>query len=738
MKKTTKFRGQQVHFSLFIAVSLLFAFSCFQIQANEQNCISCHQQQVSNWQKSDHAKAMDIANDINVLGNFNSVTTNHYSQKTYFYRDKEHFLIDLTEQNKTTTYQVKYTFGHYPLQQYLVPASGGKLQVFPFAWDSRTKSEGGQRWYPNYANEDVKPNDRLHWQQPLQNWNGMCADCHSDGLKRNFNAKSNVFNTQWDNINVGCQSCHGKMENHDKQLNGKSTSHLLDNKAQKKQLLSWLMEPGGKVARLKNTNGELASVEEKQQQGKFMNTCFACHSLRTPLTDGFAPNTHLLQQFSPTLLAPPQYHVDGQIKEEVYVYGSFLQSKMYAEGVTCLNCHDAHTMKVKTKTNGLCLQCHNAEVYQQKTHTRHPLDSAAGQCVTCHMPETTYMGVDARRDHSFKIPRPDLSDTYATPNACSSCHSDKSNKWAATQLQQWFGKPEKLSSSEQAYMNLMHNSELPLDQHLALINDDSMPEIKRATAIALLPYSTRVLSEYVVRKWVESPLPLIRLATAQIGQLLPNSDKTKSYQKLMCDEFKAVRVAAANELVGLNMHNSSNFTKALKELLEAAEVTSWRGEGLFNQALIKLTLQRESEAIEKLQQSIEIDPYFAASYINLADIYRRSQQVQQEQSLYNSALKRIPKSAELHYAYGMFLIRSGNKPGSVKHFKLAMQYDDTNYQYPYLYALALDSIGQTAKALAELKQLHPKYGYHSELKNLGLSFSQKLGDRESFQYFSNK
>lgn len=726
-----------MHFIKYLLLLLSISSACFQTSASEQNCISCHQQQVSDWQKSDHAKAMAVANESNILANFDQVTTSHYSQKAYFYRKQDKYLIDLTEQDKTSTYEVKYTFGHYPLQQYLVPGNNGKLQVFPFAWDSRPGAEGGQRWYPNYANEDVKPNDRLHWQQPLQNWNGMCADCHSDGLKRNFDAKSNTFNTQWDNINVGCQSCHGKMEHHSGTAYKSTKTQLLDNKQQKQQVLSWLRAPGEKVARLNNSQGQRASTAEKQEHGKFMNTCFACHSLRTPLTDGFSPNQHLLQQFSPTLLAPPQYHADGQIKEEVYVYGSFLQSKMYAEGVTCLNCHDAHTMKVKTKTNGLCLQCHNAEMYQQESHTRHPLTSEAGQCVTCHMPETTYMGVDARRDHSFKVPRPDLSNSFSTPNVCSNCHKDKSNKWAASKLHTWFGKPKQLSSSERNYMTLMHNNELPLDQHLALINDTTMPEIKRATALALLPYSTRVLSEYVVKKWVESPLPLIRLATAQIGNLLPDSDKTKSYKKLLDDEFKAVRVAAANQLVSLNLKQPS-FNHALKELLTASEATAWRGEGLFNQALIKLSQQREQEAIEQLELSINIDPYFPASYINLADIYRRLQLVEQEKTLYAKALNNIPNSAELHYSYGMFLIRSGDKPRSVQHFKRAMQYDNSNYQYPYLYALALDSIGQTAKALAALKQLYPKYNYHSELKNLGLSFSQKLADRASYQYFSQQ
>ncbi|WP_258872176.1 multiheme c-type cytochrome [Thalassotalea euphylliae] len=716
-------------------LTLTFTLISYHSIANQGNCVSCHQEQVSNWQKSDHAKAMAIANVDTVLANFNNVETTHYSQKAKFYRKNGKFLIDLTEAGETSSYEVMYTFGHYPLQQFLVPTQNGKYQVFPFAWDSRPSSEGGQRWYPNYANEDVKPNDRLHWNQPLQNWNGMCADCHSDGLQRNFSPVTNSFNTTWDNINVGCQSCHGNMPS-EHAVSGQNNEGILLSNKEKSDLLNWLLVPGDKVARLRNQKSEVASQEQKAQRGQFMNTCFSCHALRTPLTDGFKPNKHLLEQFLPNFLVPPLYHADGQIKDEVYVYGSFLQSKMYDEGVNCLDCHDAHSMKVKTQTNGLCLQCHNAEIYEQEKHTNHPLDSKAGQCVSCHMPETTYMGVDARRDHSFKIPRPGLSNEFSTPNACISCHSDKNNSWAAEHLQTWFGKPQALSNSEQNYMKLMSNQELPLEVHLALINDDDMSEIKRATAIILLPYSTQMLTQDVVKNWVSSPLPLIRLATAQIGHLLPDNDKLKSYKVFLNDEFKAIRIAAANQLLTTQLKGTISYRLALKELLNSGTATAWRGEGLFNQALVDLKLQQEEKAIEKLEQSIEIDPYFAASYINLGDIYRSLKLIKEEQQLYKKALNNIPSSAEIQYSYGMFLIRSGDKASSIEHFKLAMKYDAKNPQYPYLYVLALDSVGNTRKALEFLKDIYPDYKSNISLRDLGLSFSQKLRGRESYLFFT--
>ncbi|MBU2918816.1 hypothetical protein KO505_12745 [Psychrosphaera sp. F3M07] len=699
------------------------------------DCVTCHQSAVNDWQQSDHAKAMDLANEKTILGNFNNVTTKHFSQQARFYIQDELFKIDLTEGDKLTTYTVNYTFGHYPLQQYLVPAQGGRFQVFPFAWDSRQESQGGQRWYPNYANEDIKSNDRLHWQQPLQNWNGMCADCHSDGLKRNYSIAENSFETKWDNINVGCQSCHGKMDDHT-QVNVQTSSSLIDSPQQHQQVLNWLIKPGEKVAKLRDQQGKLATKQEKRDKGKFMDTCFSCHSLRSPLTDGIQPEQEFLNQFSPSLLSQPFYHSDGQIKEEVYVYGSFLQSKMFAEGVTCLNCHNKHTMKVKTQSNGLCLQCHSSEVYQQEKHTQHPLTSSGGQCVNCHMPETTYMSVDARRDHSFRIPRPDLSAIYNTPNACINCHQDQDNLWAVSHLEKWHGKSKILSDGEQLFIELQHQGGLPLDLHFKLINDLSLNEIKRASAIMLLPNSTAKLSDSQVQSWIASDEPLIRLAMAKVGHLLPLNERIKHYKSLLNDQYKAIRIASATHLVNLGLEQSVIFKNAFDELVFANEVSSWRGEGNLNQSLIHLNKGQTTQTISALNKSISVDPYFDVPYVNLADVYKNLNDNKNEKSTLDKGLTFNPKSANLHYSYGMYLIRLGDKKSSINSFASAIRYDNTNPQFAYLYILALDSVGNTQKAIRELKLIIKRYNYNRQLLQLGLGFAQKQQDRSSYQYFA--
>ncbi|MFY0668156.1 MAG: hypothetical protein JXQ95_09005 [Alteromonas stellipolaris] len=686
------------------------------------NCVGCHQQAVSNWQQSDHAKAMDVAETQTVLGDFSGVEVTHYTQVAKFYQKDQGFYIHFTEAGESTQYRVKYTFGHYPLQQYLIEGTDGKVQVFPFAWDSRVAEDGGQKWFPMYEQEDIQPADRLHWLQPLQNWNGMCADCHSDGLTRNYDVEHNQFDTKWDNINVGCQSCHGKMPDHAETA---SSGQLSLSLSEQKAIGQWLIDDGEKIA----------SWHGEPRDNTFMETCFACHSLRTPITDGIKPNVAFLDQFLPSLLAPPMYHADGQIKEEVYVYGSFLQSKMYAAGVNCLDCHDKHTMKIKVEGNGLCLQCHSAEVYQQPAHIRHEIDSSAGQCVSCHMPETTYMGVDARRDHSFKVPRPDLSIKYDTPNACNGCHLSQTPSWAADIITQWRGASVLSASQGEDFLALMHEGRLPVSAHFSLINNAELSEIVRASAIAMLPSSVAELTDKDIKAWVNSQHDLIRFAVAGVGQLLPVKERLKSYRTLLDDKLTAVRLTAANHLLDAGLSHNDSFKNALQILLNANEVSMWRGESALNQSMVYLQLGKFKDTVKTLQHGINVDPYFVPNYVNLADVYRNTGEGSKESLILEKGLKANPTSAVLHYAQGMSLIRQQKKPDSIQAFRQAVKLAPENVQYVYVYFLALDGIGQTPLALRELKLALSRYQYHPQLQQLGFNFAQKMNDLEALAYF---
>ena len=746
-------------FSLFVLLALATdIFTAAQAQ-EAANCVNCHKEQVEQWKISDHAKAMDRATDSSVLGNFDNTTTRHFTQTAHFFKSESQFFAKLTEGGITTTYPITYVFGHFPLQQYLIETQNGQFQVFPFAWDARDKKEGGQRWYPNYPSEDIATNDRLHWKQPMQNWNGMCADCHSSGLMRNFDTDTLSFNSQFDEINVSCKSCHGDMLSHadinssdfeqnDAELNHSSGSaneshkksgkklaikpHSLSRKEQT-SLGKWLLQEGSRIATWhEEKDGELVPAS---RDNAFMDTCFACHSLRSALTDGIKPQQPYLDQFAPSLLLSPLYFADGQIREEVYVYGSFLQSRMYEAGVNCIDCHKPHSMKLKIEGNGLCLQCHSTATYQGETHSKHTESEEANQCINCHMPSRTYMGVDARRDHSFSIPNPHISAKTGAPNACLNCHG-KDNAWVSKQLTQWYGRNSTLSSIEEDYMSLMHGDSFSNQAILRIAHSASLPVIKRATALTMLPTTNRPLTDKDLRHFIQSTEPLLRLGAAQAGRALPLPERMKSYVNLLDDEYRAIRIAAANNFVGLNLKTKS-FRKALKELTKSNTINQWRGEGSLNQSLVEYQLGNIGQAEVLLKQGISVDPYFEANYINLAELYRAQHKAQLEKQTLLDGAENIPKSDLFNYALGMFYIRNQDKATAISYFKKATALAPDNPQNWYIYALALDSIGETQTALSILKEIVVNKP-DSSLINLGLSLSRKLGDEGSTRFFQSR
>jgi Tfp pilus assembly protein PilF len=717
--------------SFFILASPVFAsnkvddpFVKIEARSNKE-CTSCHKKAEHDWQQSDHSKSMAIANKQTVLANFNEIETSHFGQKAFFFLEDDTYQVTISYDEKSDTYPIKYTFGYFPLQQYLVETEKGRLQVLPFAWDSRDKEAGGQRWYHNYSHEEIRPEDRLHWRQPLQNWNGMCADCHSDGLVRNYNQEKNSFASQFDNINVGCLSCHGEMSEHVNSSKKRNVSKDITSSS----------HPTGQW--LRNLGEKTAHWQGDKRDNSFMDGCFACHALRAPLTDGINADIPFLDQFTPQLPSTPNYYADGQIKEEVYVYGSFLQSKMFSAGVNCLDCHDKHTMKVKIEGNGLCLQCHAGEVYNVKEHLQHEENSAGAQCVNCHMPENRYMGVDDRRDHSFKVPHPELSQSFATPNACIKCHENKSNQWASESLINWHGKPQAISPTSLNLLQLNSGQAISLEQHLAIINDEKISVIKRASALQLLAYTTQTLPAKTLHPFITHNEPLLRLSAANVSTLISPIERSNLLSPLLNDPLKAIRVAAARSLISsvISPESQALFDQAFRELLTSSTLNSWRAEGRLNHALLEVEHNQLKAAEKTLKQAIAIEPYFPASYINLADLYRSQQRSMLVGSVLRKGMEKNPTSGDLPYSYGLHLIRQKQVNKAIPFLEKAMKLTPNNSHYAYTYVLAIDGTGQSAQALKTLKTVILNYTDKRQLKKLGLYLSQKLQSRDEYNWF---
>ncbi len=376
-----------------------------------QSCVECHATQHKEWSGSHHDLAMDLATDDKVLGNFENAELEHYGITSRMFRRDDKYMVH-TEgpTGEMEDFEIKYVFGVEPLQQYLVefdrpkdmPAKDiARLQVLRLCWDTNKKS-----WFylsPPNVDEKLEPTDRLHWTGVDANWNKMCADCHSTNLEKNFDLATNAYHMTYSELDVSCEACHGPGSTHVKLANANS--------------MFWDRKHGYGLPDL--------DAEDPTAQ---LQSCAPCHARRRKIHAGFHPGDNYFDHYDLSLLGPQTYHADGQILDEVYVYGSFAQSKMFHKGIRCSDCHNSHTTKVKFDDNRLCTSCHehSAGKYDVPSHHHHKLGSEGARCVQCHMPETTYMEVDPRRDHSIRKPRPDLSVELGTPNACTGCHLERS------------------------------------------------------------------------------------------------------------------------------------------------------------------------------------------------------------------------------------------------------------------------------------------------------------------------
>jgi Flp pilus assembly protein TadD len=700
-------------------------------------CAGCHSQQHDAWKGSHHDLAMQVATAETVLGNFGSRPGEQASfnyaglTSTFFTRDGKFFVNTDGPDGKLADFEIKYTFGVTPLQQYLIDFPGGRLQAFAIAWDSRPQEQGGQRWFHLYPEQKLKAGDPLHWTSIDQNWNYQCADCHSTNLQKNYDATRKTFNTQWSELNVGCEACHGPASNHlawakhepgSEQFSsaGKGLATALD----ERRGVSWLSE-------LKTGN---ASRSQPRTSNKEIETCATCHSRRGQTSDTFVHGQRLADNYRPALLDDGLYWPDGQQRDEVFNHGSFLQSKMFAKGVTCSDCHEPHSLKLRAEGNGVCAQCHLPAKYDTPKHSFHPQDSTGAQCVSCHMPTTTYMQIDPRSDHSLRIPRPDLSVTLGTPNACNGCHSDKKSQWAAAKIQQWYPQP---NPGHQRYAEAFAAANLGLPGAdaalLKVISDTTQPAIARASAFARLNASRdqQTFSSLVDGLYDDNET-VRQAAVDAVARIAPNMS-SQALPPLLDDPVRGVRMAAARALAGANEgklkpEQRAAFKQALDEYIAAQLFSADRPESLTNLGALSAERGDASQAEAYFRQALALDP-FTPAVVNLASLYQDQGQESGAERVLREGLARAPQEPTLHHTLGLALARQKRLPEAVSELALASQLAPDYLRYRYVYAVALNSSAQAPAAIKVLEAAHKDFPQDQEVL-LGLvTFNRDLGEQ---------
>ncbi|SFI30219.1 multiheme c-type cytochrome [Albimonas pacifica] len=590
-----------------------------------QSCAGCHRAEAEAWTGSHHDLAWTLPEEGRALGDFSGVEHDENGLAARFTTDPDGTpRIAVTEADGVrAAYRVRGVIGIAPLQQYVLETEPGRLQSFDLAWDAERGA-----WYHLYPDQDLPPGDGLHWTGPYKTWNSRCAECHATGYDKGYDPRSGRYASSQAEIGVGCEACHGPGRGHvDWAQGGQGT------------------DPGFAV--------------DVSQTGAAMEQCAGCHSRREAFLPGNPPpGTPYADAYSLALLRPGLYHADGQILDEVYVYGSFLQSKMHRKGVGCMDCHDPHAAQVKIEGDALCAQCHspagNPEFpslplvdFASAEHHFHPQDSDGARCVSCHMVSRDYMGIDGRRDHSFRIPRPDLAALTGAPDACTGCHADRDPAWAAAEIAARHPDAAARPHFGTTLARGRANAAASAGELAALALDPEQPGIARATALWLMEGAQDPEAARRALPLLSDPDPLVRAAA--VGALRPLSAQESFAQLavLLRDPARLVRQAAARAMLGAPVaympeRTSTDLRAALGEWQGAMAARLDFPETHLQLGGFALTTRRFPAAAAAFAEATELDPQLIDAWHMRARIAAATEGAEAAQAILADALAANP------------------------------------------------------------------------------------------------
>ena len=704
--------------------------------AGSATCAGCHKAEADLWRPSQHALAMQHATAETVLGNFNDAGFDKDGVRSRFFRKDGKFLVETDgPDGKLAAFEVKYTFGLAPLQQYLIEFPDGRLQALSIAWDSRPKAAGGQRWFHLYPDETIRHDDVLHWTKLNQNWNFMCAECHSMGVRKNYDAASDRFTTTWAEISVGCEACHGQGSQHVAWAREQQSWWPFGKRADPAMGLVARFTERRDVAWSRPAASATASRSRAPQALRAeVETCGLCHGRRGQLSENWIPGRSLSETHQVSALGRGLYQADGQMVDEVYNYGSFKQSRMFATGVTCSDCHEPHSGKLRAPADGTCMQCHAPDSFAAGTHHRHERADPKPTCVSCHMPQRTYMGVDRRHDHSFRIPRPDLSVSLGTPNACNDCHTDKTAEWAAAAIEGWHGPGRK---GLQTYANAFHaawNRGADAARLLGGIAADvRVPAIARASALAeLRPYFSPSNID-LARAGLGDPDPMVRIGAVEMLESAPANRLWPLLSPLLTDPVGGVRIRVVGLLANVPAAEQpaadrARFDRAAAEFVAAQRLNADRPEARTTLGSFLARTGRSAEAETEYRAALRLDPTFVPAAVNQADLYRQLGRDADGMTVLRAALATSAGNAELHHALGLALVRAKQPDSALAELRRAAELEPGRARYAYVYAVALHSAGRRGEALTVLKASLAKHADDRDTLAALISFSREAGD----------
>jgi Flp pilus assembly protein TadD len=695
-------------------------------------CAECHAGETQSWRGSHHALAMQKADATSVLGRFDGASFEKDGARSVFStKDGRYFVRTPGPDGKPADFEIEYAFGLYPLQQYLIALPNGRLQAFGLAWDARPKDAGGQRWFDLYPDRKLSPGDPLHWTGVDQNWNFQCAWCHTTNLQKNYDAASNGFSTRWSELGVGCEACHGPASAHvawarlsDAQratTPDKGFARSFD----ERRGASWPMNDKGQAFR----SGPLKTHKE-------ILVCAGCHARRAQFSDDPASVARFYDAFQPSLIETPFYHPDGQQRDEVFEFGSFLQSKMFSASVTCSDCHDPHSGKLRAPNDEVCAQCHAPQHFANASHHHHAQGSSGSRCVDCHMPATVYMGVDARRDHSMRVPRPDRTLSLKVPNACNQCHADKTAGWAAEAIKSWGVAPQGFQRFAESFAAADSGAPGATAALADVVDGGGQSALAGASALARVAVRPTREAVGLAAHALAIDDPLVRVAAIGVLAEAPVETRVGTLAPLLDDKTRLVRMQAARALAGeaesaLSSTERARFDEALQEYVEAQLFNAERAESHANLGALHGARGEAEKARAEYERAIALDAAFFPAAIALAETARASGDEPGAEAILRTALAKNPEAGALHHALGLSLIRQRHTAEALGEFAEGAKRAPENARFAYVYGVALHDLGERDKALSSLREALGRFPNDGDILYALASYEIEANDAAS-------
>ncbi len=638
------------------------------------SCKECHAYAYGLWAGSHHAQAERLVQPNLDRPAFDPAREfKHGTQKSLLqWNNGRAEITSPSLSSQWETNPVARVIGEDPLRQYLIGFPGGRFQVQEASFDPKAKE-----WFNVFGNEDRKPGEWGHWTGRGMNWNSMCAACHNTRVQKNYDEKTDTYQTTMKEMTVSCEACHGPLKAH----------------------VDWEKQHSG--------SNEADPTFPRLTRRQTFDMCSSCHARRADLTGEFKPGDEFADHFElSTVDTGDTFYPDGQNRDEDYEMSSFMGSKMQHAGLTCLDCHPRSLHMARLHGNELCLSCHSgsnpkAPVINPTEHSHHAAASKGNECAGCHMPQTVYMQRHSRHDHGFTIPDPLLTKQFGVPNACNRCHGDQSTEWSLKQVETWYGDKMQRPSRERAQLiaRARKGEESAHPDLVKLLQTEPIP-YWRAVAAGLLGnwLGEKEVAPALLRS-LDDTDPMVRSASVRaLAPMVADEAVSKALQQNLSDPLRNVRIAAAWALrATLDMGSPAG-----KDLQRMLDFNADQPIGQLQLGAFHLSRNDPEAALTHLQKAVAWDSQSPPLRQNLAVGLSALGRTKEAVAQLEEAVREAPKDAESHYQLALACSETGDIKRAETELATTVELEPRHGRAWYNLGLAQNAQGETEQAIKSL------------------------------------